>query len=88
MNEIIFTYDVSLEKFKSHINQYRDRDIERFIDTLYIYIETLAHQEMNERIHKGKTVDETFELEMKWIKKLAILLDKFLKNSWQINKSL
>lgn len=91
MNEIIFTYDTSLEKFKAHINNYRDRDIEKFIETLYIYIETLATQEMNERIHKWKTIEYTtrpvFETEMDWVKRFTHLLEKFLKNSWQINKS-
>jgi len=87
MNEIIFTYDTTLEKFKSHINNYRDRDIEKFIETLYIYIETISCQEMNLRIHTWKEVDPLFENEMKWVLKLTRVLEQFLKNSWQINKN-
>lgn len=88
MEEIIFTYDASLEKFKHNIWTYRDKDLERFIDTLYMYIETLATQEMNERIHWGKKIEYSdrpvFETEMDWVKKFTVTLKKFLKNSWQI----
>lgn len=83
MNEIIFTYDMNVEKFKTFVSKnFNEKQLYDIIDTLYMYIEIISNEEMNNRIHAGKR-DDTVEQKLIWVAELASTFKKFLKNSWQ-----
>ena len=83
MNDIIFTYDMNVDKFKTFVSKnFNEKQLYDIIDTLYMYIEIISTEEMNNRIHAGKT-DNTIEQKLIWVAELAGTFKKFLKNSWQ-----
>lgn len=83
MSEIVFSYDMNIKKFKDFMSQkFSDKDLENIVDAIYMYIEIVSMEEMNNRIHSNLT-NPLIENQLIWVKELAVVFDKFLKKTWQ-----
>lgn len=83
MTEIVFKYDVNTEKFKTFVwKAFTAKQIEDILTTLYMYIEIVGSEEMNQRIY-GQDKDELLEIKLKWVATFADTFGKFLKIIWQ-----